>query len=231
MTVMNSGIYRIELGNGHFYIGSAVNLRQREHQHRRALKRGDHTNIKVQNCWNKYGVFVFTVLEVCSKAGLIVREDTYLKTFFSNPKNANIAPNAGSPLGVVHSDEARANMSAAKKGKTFSAEQRANMSAAQKGRTISAEHRANISAALKGRTCSAETRAILSAALKGKTLSAEHCANMSTALKGKTRSDEVRANMSAALKGIPKSAETRANMVAAQRLRRAKAAQTVTLVA
>ena len=81
---MNSGIYRIDLGNGWFYIGSAVNLSRREAVHRSTLNHGKHSNIKVQRCWNKYRVFVFNVLEICEKSELISREQFYLDKYFNN---------------------------------------------------------------------------------------------------------------------------------------------------
>ena len=66
-----------------------------------------------------------------------------------------------------HSDETRAKMSSAHKGKTHSVEARAKMSSAHKGKTHSEEARSKISASNKGRTVSEDTRAKRSAALKG----------------------------------------------------------------
>ena len=198
-----SGIYRIELGNGHFYIGSAIDIDKRKRDHRNDLKRGAHCNKRVQHCWNKYGVFEFTVLEECVKDGLIVREQFYLDQHCDNPKNVNLVSIAGSNLGHKHSAETRAKMSAAKKGVPMSAEHCAKISAANKGRVWSAEHRAK-----------------MSAAKKGVPLSAEHCAKMSAARKGVPLSAETRAKMSAAKKGKPLSAEHRAKMSATIRRNR-----------
>jgi len=80
-----------------------------------------------------------------------------------------------------HSDEARAKISDANKGRTMSAEARAKIGAAHKGKTVSAEARAKLSAALKGRIITAEARAKLSAAGKGRTHSAEHRAKIRAA--------------------------------------------------
>ena len=93
--------------------------------------------------------------------------------------------------GSSHSEETRAKMSTALKGKTKpprSEEHRAKMSTALKGKTKplkSEEHRAKVSAALKGRPLSEEHRAKISAACKGrvshnkgKTFSEEHKAAM-----------------------------------------------------
>jgi len=166
-----AGIYRIELGNGWFYIGSAVNLKRRQSNHKSDLVATRHHNPKMQNCWNKYGVFKFTVLEECNNADLLVREQLYLDRHFSDQNNLNLTPTAGSWLGRVHSAETKTKISAALKGRVTSAETKAKMSAAQKGRVASA--------AQKGRVASAETRAKISIALKGKPKSAETRAKMS----------------------------------------------------
>ena len=71
---MNSGIYRIDVGNGWFYIGQTANLIKRKSSHYRALKRKEHVNTIMQNCWNKYQVFEFTVLEKCDIPELLMRE-------------------------------------------------------------------------------------------------------------------------------------------------------------
>jgi hypothetical protein len=117
------------------------------------------------------------------------------------------------------SEESKAKIGAALKGRTHSAESKAKMSAAQKNR--SAESKAKIGAALKGRTHSAESKANMSAAQKGRTHSAESKAKMSAAKKGKTHSAESKAKIGAASKGNQHSrgrthsAESKARMSAA----------------
>ena len=128
-----SGIYRIELGNGYFYIGSTVNLDRREKRHLDDLKCSVHINKKMQNCWNKYGMFEFTVLEECEMQQLLLQEQLLIDKHFDNPKNVNINKIAGSSLGYKHSVEARAKMSAIKIGRVHSSERRAKNSAAQIG--------------------------------------------------------------------------------------------------
>lgn len=155
-----SGIYRIDLGNGNFYIGSAVSLRHRKSKHRGDLERKVHDNRIMQRCWNKYGIFKFMVLQECAIDELIICEQTHLDKHFDNPKNVNLAPTAGSCLGVIRSTETRAKMSEA--GKNRSVEHRAKLSAASKGKFVSAEKRAKISASLIGKKHSAETRAKMS---------------------------------------------------------------------
>lgn len=149
---MKSGIYRIELGNGHFYIGSAVDLVKRESGHRAQLKRGDHGNKFVQRCWDKYGVFEFTVVEECAKDDLLVREQFHIDQHRDNSKMTNICLTVGAGrLGLLHSSETKAKMSRAKRGHTVSAASRTKISTTLTGRVFSAEHRANIATAAKRR--------------------------------------------------------------------------------
>jgi group I intron endonuclease len=202
---VTSGIYRIDLGNGWFYIGSAANLKTRESQHRSGLKYNEHENPKMQNVWNKYGVFKLAILEYCPVVELINREQLHLDKHFDDPKNVNLSPTAGSCLGIIRSVETRAKISATMKGRIVSAETRAKLSAANKN--PSADIRAKLSAAQIGRVFSTDTRS-----------------KMSSAQKGKIRSAETRAKISTAGRNRVVSAETRAKLVAAWVIRKAQAA-------
>ena len=173
---MTSGIYRIDLGNDWFYIGSTVDIKRREREHRWKLDNKIQDNKKMQNVWNKYGVFEFTVLEECVKENLIIREQIYLDKHFGDANNVNLCSTAGSCLGVVRSAETKAKMAKAKRN--ISAETRAKISASLKGTVLSAKTRAKMVAAKKGKRHSAETKAKISASQKGKTASAETRAKM-----------------------------------------------------
>ena len=140
-----SGIYRINLGNGWFYIGSSANMGGRKQNHLSDLNRQKHCNQKMQAIYNKYEVFKFEVLFECAIEELIIKEQVLLDAHFTDGKCANILPNAGSSLGYKHSAETRANMSGARKGKIPSDESRAKMSAAKKGVPKSDEHRLKLS--------------------------------------------------------------------------------------
>ncbi len=102
---MNSGIYIIEnTKNGHRYVGSAVDLKDRFRCHRQRLCRGKHRNAHLQRAWNKYGedAFEFEVLEHWEPEFLISMEQWWMNML--HPEY-NIAPVAGSNLGmkfVVH---------------------------------------------------------------------------------------------------------------------------------
>jgi group I intron endonuclease len=170
---MRSGIYRIDLGNGWFYIGSSVDLNKRQNRHRCDLQRRDHGNSRMQRCWNKYGIFDFTILETCETSKLLLQEQVWIDKHYSDPKNVNLTPTAGSNLGIVHSVQARANMTAAGKGYVRSVEHRLNNGKANKGKIRSAEARAKMSSARKRRVITPETCAKLSKAGKGRVPSAE----------------------------------------------------------
>ncbi|MCT8876664.1 NUMOD3 domain-containing DNA-binding protein [Shewanella xiamenensis] len=130
--------------------------------------------------------------------------------------NRSISGVKFSTAGKTLSAEHRAKVSAAGKGRKHTDEARANMSAAQKGLTkppLTSEHRAKISAANKNRTISDETRAKLSAANKGHYVSSETRAKLSAAKQNV--SAETRAKIGASSKGRIKSAETCAKLSAA----------------
>ena len=236
-----SGIYRIDVGNGRFYIGSSVDLAQRKKSHLRNLKQSNHRNFRMQRCWNKYNFFEFTVLEYCPVESLLIREQQYLDKYKHDEKNINIALSASNPmLGRKHSHEARLKIAKANKGKKVSEKTRLNMSVSLKKRGLSFEHkekireankrriytpemRAEISRRNTGRIKSPETCAKLSASLRGKPKSAEHRKKLSMAAKNRPPySDEYKIKMSMATKGKSVSAETRQRMREAWVLRRAK---------
>ena len=120
----------------------------------------------------------------------------------------------GMTPGSTSSDETKAKLSAAAKGRIVSEETKAKLSAAGKGRIVSEETKAKLSIAHMGQTQSDETKAKLLAANKGKARSDETKAKISAMNKGKVRSEEYKAKISAAKKGKPWSEETRAKRLA-----------------
>ncbi len=62
-----SGVYCIATPhNGKFYIGSSKNINSRCKAHVSELKRGVHSNGRLQGSWNKYGSAGFVFIAVCS---------------------------------------------------------------------------------------------------------------------------------------------------------------------
>jgi group I intron endonuclease len=161
---MKSGVYRIDLGGGWFYVGSSQHLLVRKTDHLRALRRGNHCNSIMQGVFNKYGVFEFAVIGLYPKDKIIEREQQLLDEHSADPKCANIAlVAAGGPMaGRKFTAEHRAAISAGRKGIKMAPrtdEYRAMMSAATKGKKKSPAHRAS----MMGRKYSAETLAKMSA--------------------------------------------------------------------
>jgi len=192
--VIPSGVYRIDLGGGWFYLGSACDLKRREAVHRSTLRTGNHFNRVAQRVFNKYGEYSFTVLGRYPANEIIAQEQILLDEHAADMKCANIAPMAGNCQGVKHTDHTKRKVSLAGKGKKTSLETRAKMSAAATGKKKSPEHRA----AMMGRKCSPETRMKISAAVKGRTMSAEWRQKIAVGNTGRKHSDETKAKMSAA---------------------------------
>lgn len=161
------GVYVIRnTVNGKSYVGgTTVSLRRRLNHHRSSLRRGCHPNRHLQAAWNKYGeaAFVPEVLEV-EPGDVMAAEQAALDSL---QPEYNISPTAYSLSGYVFTDEQRARVSAALKGKPKSAEHRANIWATRqvtdemrelmaangrkgRGRPKSAEHRAKIGAQQRG---------------------------------------------------------------------------------
>ena len=116
----NAGIYKIEnLINGKIYIGSSVDLKNRWRQHLQYFVNDKHGNRYLQRAWNKYGAenFRFSVIELCEKDMLLVREQYFIDIFDACQSGYNLSPTAGSNLGRILSEEARKNISIRQTGR------------------------------------------------------------------------------------------------------------------
>jgi group I intron endonuclease len=102
-----SGVYEIRhIPTGRRYIGSAVHYGKRKKLHLTQLRHGKHHNRYLQNAWNKYGEdqFEFRLLLVCDAAMVLDYEQRCMDGL--SPE-FNIAPTAGSALGVKHTEKFR----------------------------------------------------------------------------------------------------------------------------
>ena len=84
---MGCGIYKItNIQNGKVYVGSSLNLSNREYKHFWMLNKGVHDNLFLQNSFNKYGkdFFIFEILEHCKSDEIIERENFYIEKYNSN---------------------------------------------------------------------------------------------------------------------------------------------------
>ena len=71
------GIYCIENKiNNNKYIGQAIDIYKRWHEHISDLKCGNHYNNHLQNAWNKYKEenFIFYIIEECNQIDLNDKE-------------------------------------------------------------------------------------------------------------------------------------------------------------
>lgn len=183
-SIPQSGIYLITCkANSKQYVGSAVNLQKRWHDHCRDLRENKHHNPYLQRAWKKYGerAFEWQVLEYTSKAQLIEREQYWIDILHTvKPSGFNICPVAGSTLGKQHSLEARAKMSETRKKLTprkQTPEERAKRSATMRGKKKSPEHIEKMRASQLGKKRpyrDANYREKISKAHKGRKHTPEH---------------------------------------------------------
>lgn len=145
------GIYQIlNLITDKFYIGSAINFYKRWNLHRHKLNKNTHDNKHLQAAWNKYGEqnFSFSILEICDKQSLVVKEQAWLNWTNCCDRNIgyNLAPTANSQLGVKRSQETKDKLSAYRTGikVIFTDEHKRNLSKASKGKPKSEEHKAKV---------------------------------------------------------------------------------------
>ncbi len=181
-----SGIYAlVNKVNGHFYIGSAINLATRKIRHISPLRKGKHFNRHLQRAYDKYGedAFDYVILVYCEPIFLLQYEQFFIDTL--HPEY-NLSPVAGSRLGVPVSDETRRKLSESHKGKLLTEEHKNKIKEASKGHILSEESRNKISVRFKGKLLPEEHRKKLSESHKGKVLSEEQKKKIGQASKGNT---------------------------------------------
>lgn len=107
-----TGIYKIIFSNNHYYIGQSVNTNRRFSQHKRELKKGIHSNSRLQNCYNKYGEPVFEVIQECLKTELDLIETKYLYENVDNELCCNFCKIGKSAKGIKRTEEYKEKISA-----------------------------------------------------------------------------------------------------------------------
>jgi len=165
-----SGIYKIICKqSGHYYYGSAVNIKKRWATHLNDLKNNNHDNPIVQAVYNKYQTLDIEVVKLVPRDKLLLVENRYLKKFVGTPYCMNIAIDATAPMlgreawnkgvegSIRHSEESRAKISK-NNARYWKGKRRPAISRKFKGHKVSAETKRKISATLKGRPLSDETR-------------------------------------------------------------------------
>lgn len=135
---MKTGIYKIiNLTNGKFYIGSAVNIPNRWSVHKAQLNQNKHSNSHLQKAWIGYGAnaFIIETILSCPKSKLLYHEQLFLNKYFdSGIKCYNICSTAGNRLGTKHSKQTKDKLSKARKGLKLSAKWRKKMSKSKLGK-------------------------------------------------------------------------------------------------
>lgn len=190
-----------------FYIGQAMDFHRRKSYHLRDLRGHRHDNNRMQNLFVKYGeeAFSFKNVLVCSPAMTTHYEQAVLDFNVLNfgRKVLNIRRECvSSSAGVKFSAEARANMSAAKKGKPgrrWSEEEKAKVSKKNKGRKHDQKQVDACRLRMTGSKRSVETRIKMSEARKGYVLTEETKAKLR--FLALNRSSEHKAKISAGLMG------------------------------
>lgn len=99
------GIYKIQFPNGHYYYGQSINMKTRRARHLFELKKGVHSNSRLQNCYNKYGEPIFEVIHECTKEELNSIETKYLFEHVDNELCCNVCREGKSSKGVIRTDE------------------------------------------------------------------------------------------------------------------------------
>jgi len=159
-----TGIYAIYLSDGRCYVGSTAQpFKKRWNEHRQRLDKGKHPNIHLARAWIKYGsdAFTFQILEVCDVSENLIRiakENYWIQKL--NPE-FNMAPVAGSVLGIKRREETKQLLRAINikhwqenprpKGYKRPQEVADAISSGRKGIKFSDEHVINLSKSLKGR--------------------------------------------------------------------------------
>ena len=201
-----SGIYIIFNNlNGKLYIGSAINLDKRIKQHIKELNNNHHDNDHLQKAWNLYqsNNFIFGILSFCPKDKLIEKEQWFID-FFGMENLYNIAPIAGSTLGIklIFSDEHKQKISLALKNKPKSKDAKIAMSIAASKRIRSPhklETKKKISEAHRGKIhgpMSNEHKLKISLANSGKSLSDNHKKKIGAASKNRKHDNDIKDKMS-----------------------------------
>jgi group I intron endonuclease len=156
------GIYLlIHIETGRKYVGQSVNIKERIRAHSK-VKRDTHiSNAVAAHGWN---AFATEILELCDTQELDQAEAKWIAFYrCMTPHGFNMT--SGGELRIPTA-EARAKMSAAKKGKQMHEKTRAALAAVHNGRKRTEESKQKTAAALKGRQFSQETILKMSAAAK-----------------------------------------------------------------
>lgn len=94
-------VYKMIFDDGSYYIGSALNIRQRMTGWKSKLNRGLRKNYRITEAFNKTNNVIFEIVEIIEDPIFRrFREDGYIKIHFGKPLCLNIAPSSFNNIGV-----------------------------------------------------------------------------------------------------------------------------------
>lgn len=164
---MKPAIYVIRHeASGRVYIGSARVPARRFAEHRSRLRRGVHTNARLQAAWNKHGEAAFTfelLASVLDVAHIEAVEQQALDQWDAVRTGYNLAPTAGNTAGWRATEETRRRMSDAAKRRDHAAQVQA-MAARNRGQRRPAHVVEAMQAGRRAKPLTAESRARMAAA-------------------------------------------------------------------
>lgn len=113
-------VYKIFVGPGLYYIGGTTQgITKRRAKHFIELNANRHKNKNLQAAYNEFKELKFEILELCTKDTVINVEQKYLDMAKDDPNCLNMCWFAGSCKGITRSDEHKAAVSRAHKGKKY----------------------------------------------------------------------------------------------------------------
>ena len=161
-----SGIYEIlNIVTNDYYIGQAVNLRERKNKHFSLLRKNEHSNSHLQNAFNKYKEesFEFVILLYCESFELTRYEQELVNRL--HPAYNILTICVDSPQGTKHTEETKRRLSEMQKGTHRSEESNKRRSESLKGyknpnfgKDFSEIHRQRIADAQTGIPSSEKTK-------------------------------------------------------------------------
>lgn len=179
-----SGVYLVTCGRGDalpvYYVGQTRDFARRTKEHLYALRHGKHSNRRLQNTYNAYGVVSIEMLEPCATDELNDAEQWWIDEMHGHRRVANAAVEARSNRGYKKTDAARRAQSERQRGqnnpmfgKPWSTERRAERRASTVGAQNHFYGRAHTDAAKAKMSANAagrrpEVKAKIAAALQGR---------------------------------------------------------------
>jgi group I intron endonuclease len=170
-----SGIYKIVNNiTGTIYVGSSCNILKRWDNHRQGLRKGIHSNPKLQNSWSKHGkeAFSFHIVEEVSDVETLHVAEQRVVTEYKSAGYLlyNIRKVVESSRGLVTSEETKAKLSKASTGKTHTRNTKLKLRQFNTGKRLNADHKDKLRAKALTRSITSETRTKMYATRKVKHL-------------------------------------------------------------